>query len=464
MEDPIGLLVTVVRFVLLLTVLIMVHEAGHFFSARAFGVKVLEFGWGFPPRAFGLYTGRTPVRLPEDVWLIGFHSRDQVRPGMKVRVYSSSGSDGALTALAVEGLFGGTASRDLSLEEALGKEVLVHEGKVRDVRGDTLVLADMVYTINWLPLGGFVRMAGENNPNVPWSLASRSPLTRFTVLAAGSAMNVVLPVVLFVFLFAAPEERYEGRVLIAGVAQESPAERAGLQSGDIILEADGHRVYNTQTLQTRILLNLGKETEFLVMRPERLITGSFGFGADTGPVDTAVRDTEPFTVLLVPRWAPPEGQGNVGIQIRTIQGQVVSQPGNILTAIPNGFVRMWEMLVLLKNEILSWFAGSGGPQFAGPVGIAQISDEVAEAGWRPLVIFAALLSLNLAIINLLPLPALDGGRIVFVALEWARGGKRVPPEREGLVHAVGFAVLIGVIVIITFFDVSRIIAGNSIAN
>ena len=125
---------------------------------------------------------------------------------------------------------------------------------------------------------------------------------------------------------------------------------------------------------------------------------------------------------------------------------------------------MWEMLVLLKNEILSWFAGSGGPQFAGPVGIAQISEEVAEAGWRPLVIFAALLSLNLAIINLLPLPALDGGRIVFVALEWARGGKRVPPEREGLVHAVGFAVLIGVIVVITFFDVSRIIAGNSITN
>ena len=177
-----------------------------------------------------------------------------------------------------------------------------------------------------------------------------------------------------------PEERYEGRVLIAGVAQESPAERAGLLGGDIILEADGHEVYNTETLRYRILLNLGQETDFLVMRPERLITGSFGFSADAGPVDDAVRDTEPFAVRLVPRWDPPEGQGNVGVQIRTIEGRVVSHSGNVLTAIPNGFVRMWETVSLFRNEVTSWFAGSSGPQFAGPVGIAQVSEEVAEAG------------------------------------------------------------------------------------
>lgn len=463
MEDPFGLVVTIVRFVLLLTVLIMIHEAGHFFSARAFGVKVLEFGWGFPPRAFGLYTGRTRIAISPNARLWDVHGLDHLRPGMKVRVHSISDATGALTALAIEGPYDSRA-RDARVVTTDGKEVLVHEGKIREIDGDTLVLADMVYSINWLPIGGFVRMAGENNPNVPWSLASKSPLKRFTVLAAGSAMNLALPVLLFIFLFAAPEERYEGRVLVMAVAQESPAERAGLQGGDIILEADGHRVYNTETLRYRILLNLGNETEFLVMRPERLITGSFGFGADSGPVDSAVRDTEPFSVTLAPRWAPPEGEGNVGVQIRTIEGRVVSHSGNILTAIPNGFVRMWEMLALFKNEILSWFAGSGGPQLAGPVGIAQVSEEVAEAGWRPLIIFAALLSLNLGILNLLPLPALDGGRIVFVGLEWVRGGKRVPPEREGLVHALGFAFLIGVIVIITFYDLSRIIQGNSIAN
>lgn len=464
MEDLLSLLVTVVRFLLLLTALIMVHEAGHFFTARAFGVKVLEFGWGFPPRAFGLYTGRTQVRMPVDVRLIDVPSPDQFRPGMKVRVYSRAGDGGALTALAIEGPYKGPRSPDSTLEQALGKDILTHEGKIREIGEDTLTLADMVYSINWLPLGGFVRMAGENNPNVPWSLANKGPLKRFTVLAAGSAMNLVLPALLFVFLFAAPEERYEGRVLVMSVGQESPAEMAGLRGGDVILEADGHTVYNTETLRYRILLNLGQETEFLVMRPERLITGGLGLGADAGPVDVTVRDTEPFTVHLVPRWDPPEGQGNVGIQIRTIEGRVVSHSGNILTAIPNGFVRMWEMLVLFKNEILTWFAGSSGPQLAGPVGIAQVSDQVAEAGWRPLVVFAALLSLNLAIVNLLPLPALDGGRIVFVALEWARGGKRIPPEREGLVHAVGFALIIGAIAVITYNDVVRILSGASIAN
>ena len=464
MEDALGLLVTIVRFVLLLTVLIMVHEAGHFFSARAFKVKVLEFGWGFPPRMFGIYTGRTLLSIPADVYMVDLAGREHLRPGMRVRVHAGALADGALSAIAIEGPYKGNRPPNATLQEALGKEIVTLEGKVREAGEDSMVLADMVYSINWLPLGGFVRMAGENNPDIPWSLASKGPLTRFTVLAAGSAMNIVLPVVLFVFLFAVPEERYEGRVLIAGVAQESPAERAGLQGGDIILEADGHEVYNTETLRYRILLNLGQETDFLVMRPERLITGSFGFSADAGPVDTAVRDTEPFTVRLVPRWDPPEGQGNVGVQIRTIEGRVVSYSGNVLTAIPNGFVRMWETVSLFRNEVTSWFAGSSGPQFAGPVGIAQVSEEVAEAGWRPLLVFAALLSINLAIVNMLPLPALDGGRIVFVALEWVRGGKRIPPEREGVVHAVGFAVLIGIIAVITYFDIVRIAQGNSITN
>ena len=464
MEDVLGLLVTVVRFLLLLTVLIMVHEAGHFYSARAFGVKVLEFGWGFPPRLFGLYTGRTRVLLHPGVRLINLQGMDNLHPGMRVRLHSGVLDDGTLSAMIIEAPSEGGRFLSTPLSDSSTQDVLVHEGKLREINEDALVVADMAYTVNLLPIGGFVKMAGENNPNVPWSLASKGPLTRFTVLAAGSAMNVVLPVVLFIFLFAAPQEQWEGRVLINLVAPDSPAERAGLQGGDIILEAGGHEVYNTQTLKYRILLNLGEETEFLVMRPERLVTGGIGFGADAGPVDANFRDTEPFSVRLVPRWAPPEGEGNVGIQIRTIEGQVVTRSGNVLTAVPYGFVRMWETVVLLRNEVLGWFIGSGGPQLAGPVGIAEISNEVAEAGWRPLVVFAALLSINLAIINLLPLPALDGGRIVFVALEWIRGGKRIPAEREGLVHAVGFALLIGVIAVITYADVSRIVQGNSIAN
>ncbi len=99
---------------------------------------------------------------------------------------------------------------------------------------------------------------------------------------------------------------------------------------------------------------------------------------------------------------------------------------------------------------------------AGPVGIAQITGEVAKAGISPLLEFAAFLSINLAIINLFPLPALDGGRIAFVLLEWVRRGKRISPKREGLIHAIGFALLMAAFLAITYRDIARIIGGDSL--
>ena len=373
-------MVTVLIFLGVLSVLILIHEAGHFFTARAFGVKVLEFGMGYPPRLLSFTKGET------------------------------------------------------------------------------------TYSLNLLPLGGFVKLMGEEDPSDPRSLAGKGVLTRFTVLSAGAFMNFILPIILFTFIFMIPQDRFEGRVLISGVSEGSPAQMAGLQGGDIVLKVDGHDVYNTQDLAYRIRLQLGDETTWQVMRPERLITGSFGIGGEPGLVQPLIRDTEPFTIKLVPRWKPPAGEGNAGVQIRTIEGQIVSRSDPFWEAIPNGFVRMWEMLVLFRNEVAGWIIGANSPQLAGPVGIAQVTGEVAQAGWIPLVELTALLSLNLAILNILPIPALDGGRILFVAIEWVRRGKRISPEREGLVHLVGFAVLISTIVVISYFDIARIIQGNSLTN
>ena len=455
--------VTALQFLLLLTALIMLHEAGHFFSARALGAKVLEFGWGFPPRALGLYTGRTPVVLHPEAVFENVSGREQLRPGMLVRVHSLVGDDDVLQAHVIE-----TPDRSGKLPPATapapGQQdgMLVHEGKIRAIDGDRMLLADMLYSVNWLPLGGFVRMAGENNHRIPLSLAAKSIPARLTVLAAGSVINLALPVLLFMFLFAIPEERYEGRVQITSVNDGSPAQLAGMQGGDVILEADGHAVYDTESLRYRILLNLGQETEFLVMRPERLVTGGLGLGSDAGPVDGAVRDTPPFSVNAAPRWDPPDGEGNLGVQIRTVDGQIVARSSPLWRAVPDGFVRAWEMGVLFRNEIASWFLDDRGPEVLGPVGIAQVTGEAVDAGWRPLVFFAALLSLNLGVVNLLPLPALDGGRIVFVLLEWVRGGRRIPPEREGVVHALGFSLLLGVIAVVTLLDVTRILQGGSV--
>ena len=120
----------------------------------------------------------------------------------------------------------------------------------------------------------------------------------------------------------------------------------------------------------------------------------------------------------------------------------------------------WDSLTLAKNQVVALFKGGEGPSFAGPVGIAQATGEVVEeSGWTPLLEFAALLSLNLGIINLLPIPMVDGGRVVFVLIEVARRGKRVAPEKEAIVHLVGLAFILTLAVVVTYLDVARIVTG-----
>jgi regulator of sigma E protease len=118
--------------------------------------------------------------------------------------------------------------------------------------------------------------------------------------------------------------------------------------------------------------------------------------------------------------------------------------------------------VLAKNEISRWIVGSASPQLAGPIGIAQLSGQAASLGTLAFLSFAAFLSINLAIINILPIPMLDGGRLMFVILEWVRRGKRVSPKREGFVHLVGFMLLLSMIVIISYYDIERLIQGRSL--
>jgi regulator of sigma E protease len=131
-------------------------------------------------------------------------------------------------------------------------------------------------------------------------------------------------------------------------------------------------------------------------------------------------------------------------------------------AVPAGFTHSWEILVLFKNEIVGWFVRNTAPQLAGPIAIAQITGEVYKAGISPLLEFMALISINLGIFNLLPFPGLDGGRLVFVLLEWVRRGKRISPQKEGLVHLIGFLTLIVLILVISYFDIARIINGGSL--
>lgn len=351
------MLITILAFLGVLAIVIIAHELGHFATAKACGVKVEEFGLGFPPR------------------LLSFK------------------------------------------------------------RGETR------YSLNAIPLGGFTKMAGEEDPEVERSLASKGIGTRLLVLSAGSIMNAILPFLLLSIAFMIPHNVVVGQVAVEEVAENSPAAMAGIKAGDIIISINDKPINNTSDLSRYIQMNLGGEITILVEHS----------------------DASQEEVELVPRWRPPEGEGAVGIVISTLEPTVERQSYPFWRAIPMGVSQTIETLVLFKNAILSLFIGTasiGG--VAGPVGIAQITGEVAKAGISPLLEWTAFFSLNLAILNLLPLPALDGGRITFVLLEWVRRGKRISPKREGLVHLIGFFMLMAFILAVTYQDIIRIISGEGL--
>lgn len=457
-------IIAVASFVPMLLLLVVVHELGHFWSARAFGIKVLEFGVGYPPRAFGIYTGKTETRLtPGTVCLNA--SMGEIRPGQVVRVLSGENAEGQLEARFVElrrsgqarGLMGslaglagfGRSSRSgddagqpprRTLDDVHSDEFLRHEGRVREVLPDQIVLADMIYTVNWLPLGGFVRLSGENNPAAPQSLARRGLGQRAIVLAAGSAMNAIFPIVAFAIMFMVPHtELVGGSAEITAVAPNSPAEAAGLLAGDRIVQVGDRSEVSPQDLPAEVRLAAGTEMTWVVER-----------------------DGQQRLAQVTPRVDPPPGQGAVGITFSVVGQEEVRRIEPPWTAVGLGVTSTWDMITLMGREIRGWFGGGRGPELSGPIGIAQITGEVTrEGGIQGWVLVAILLSINLAVLNILPIPMLDGGRLLFVFIEWVRGGKRVPSDKEGLVHLIGFVALLALVIAISANDIMRLVRGIS---
>ena len=439
-----GILIAVGAFVPLLLLLVVVHEWGHFVTAKAYGVKVLEFGVGYPPKAWGFYTGKTTVLIDQNTQFVNLGGLNDLRNGQLLRVSSSEDTNGNLVARIIEAPERGSKPKGPeSLQELGNDEYLNHAGKVREVSGNSIILADMLYSLNWVPLGGFVKLAGESNPAVPKSLASKGVIPRAVVLAAGSFMNAILPIVIFTLLFMLPHEvpvGDTGDVTVTSISPGSAAETAGLQAGDIIARADGRIMQRTPALSESIQLSRGSPMDWLINR-----------------------DGVPQVVEVTPRFDESENRWLVGVGLELTNFPVESRSEPPWTAVGLAFSNTWEILVLLKQEVSGWISGEKAPDLAGPVGIAQITGQVTqEMGLRGWLLLAVLFSINLAILNILPIPMLDGGRLLFVAIEWVRGGKRIPPEKEGLVHLIGFVVLIGLIVLISANDINRLIQGGSL--
>ena len=384
----------------ILTFLVFVHELGHFAVAKKLGIKVTEFGFGFPPRIWGIKKGET------------------------------------------------------------------------------------LYSVNIIPLGGFVKMVGEEDPSEQRSFARQPLIHRISVLIAGPLMNLFITILIFTVLLALPHDKHVGIVTVGSVAPHSPAVEAGIRPGDAILGVNGESVENHVDLVKIIQSQKGKETSLTLRRnassPVSGLTSSPDFS-----------HTE--TVILTPRKSPPHltvvesitdpnsevtladaksydnsleigdtlSQGAVGVLIGTSGSKIVKDTIPVWEALPQSLTRIVDTVKFTFVGLSEWIGGGEDPGLAGPIGIAQVTGEVANIGITPVLELTALISISLALVNILPIPALDGGRLLFILIEGARGGKRIPPRIEGIIHMAGFATLIGLIVVMSYFDVLRIISGGT---
>ena len=316
------------------------------------------------------------------------------------------------------------------------------------------------YALYPLMFGGFVRLEGEEGPSN--ALASegktsfweRGRKQRMIVIAAGVMMNVVLAIFGFMLLYSivgVPVRRVE-RATVVEVQKGTPAMTAGLLKDDRIVAVEGRGV-TANEFPLLMKSWAGIEVRMLVERG----TGTYLFeGIVPGPVQQVV-------VQLVPRQNPPEGQGPVGVLIanypylETVQCSIlkVQCTGKIVAAgVESTAVWVERVFEGLRGIGKSLVAGKAPEGVSGPVGIYRLVDVVSQGGVLPLIELTAVLSVNLAVFNLLPVPALDGGRILFIWLEWARK-KRFEPEFEKKVNSWGMAFLLALLAAITLQDVIR---------
>lgn len=364
---------TIIIFILILGLLVLVHELGHFVVARRNGITAHEFGFGFPPRLFGVYKdGKKRWRF---VW----------------------------------------GSKHIETKNT-------------------------IYSMNWFPIGGFVKIKGEDGSgqDQPDSFAGKSAWVRVKVLLAGVAMNFVLAWVLLSagFMIGSYEDVSGGnvsdsKIIINMVSKGSPAEAMGLRMGDEIVSG-----------------SKGPEIAFKTVKDVQDFIGS-NKGEEI--VLEIRRGGEIQELKGIPRSETPDGQGLLGIGLAEVA--VVKHP--FFESLYLGVVEIKNIFILMALTIKELIFGkTEGVDVTGIIGIAVYTGQIIPLGVVQILRFIAILSLNLGIINAFPFPALDGGRVLFVLIEKIKGSP-VSERVEQAFHTAGFMLLILLMVVVTFKDIIR---------
>ena len=354
---------TLVLFIATFTVIVAVHEFGHFAAARLLGMKVLEFAFGFPPRLAGIRRGETE------------------------------------------------------------------------------------YTINWIPFGGFVRILGQDDFTIrqqgtgdPRSFTSRPWWAQAIVLAAGVFMNFVLAILILTVAFMTGTTAPTGDVRVFDVRPNSPAAASGIKVGDIVVDVDGTPIHTARSMITLTAKAAQKQQEISI---------------------DVTRDGRPLPpIKAIPRAEPPEGEGPLGVQLEEVQAPVAVPLGQAFGSAVGLTGDVVGQIVALPGQLVAQRAtpAGGAPVVGGPIEIFRVTGQVAQFGIPTFLKLVGVLSVNLGVINIIPFPGLDGGRLFFVLLG-ALLRRRLSPQVEAVIHAVGFVLLLGLLVVVSISDIRRAIGG-----
>ncbi len=412
------MIATILGLIISLSILIFVHELGHYAAAKLSGIVVEEFGFGYPPRllAFWRTKGKIVIDGQEIVIPRSIKLPEGLQARSAVRYETETDSKGRLVLTRIQ-------------------EVDPAAGQVGSGGYIEFLDPGTVFSLNAIPFGGFAKMLGEEDPTFPGSLASKSKRTRVFVLSAGALMNLLTAVLFFALAFAlgGPAIADPQNAVVTTVAPGSPAEEVGLQPNDVILQADGVEILAVADLPAYVQEHLGEPIRLTVRRGDEIIE-----------------------ISVTPRLNPPPGEGAIGIGLAprtTVQRYPLPQ------ALWMGLqqtVRMAGFIFTVPIQIIKGLIPAELARPVGPVGVGQMVGDAVNYSldtgwWFPVMQLMGSLSVALAVTNLLPLPGLDGGRILFIIVEGVRG-RRVDPAKEGLVHLIGMAFLVALMLLITWQD------------
>lgn len=435
-------LITVVSFVLVLGVLVFFHELGHYLAARRSGIVVEEFGMGYPPRIVKLFrydgTDFTLNLLP----LGGFaRMKGEDAGDMSPGAFNSASKRGRAFTLLAGPLMNLVLAIILFATSFMvgGSEILLAYPQLVDQPSATATALGLQAGDVLLKAGGsdaFVNAIANAPIRTTWDAPAGGPVD-LTVLRNGTSATLPAADGAQVEKFLETQSDYVGVMTtrIEQTAPESPAEQAGLLPGDLVYEVNDTVITLDTQLGAVVQTQAGNELTLTVLRDNALVA-----------------------TQMTPRTNPPAGQGALGVQIGPMSTYA---PMPFFQSVWQGVVSTFSYIGLvleLPVQLIMGQMSAEAAQLSGPVGIARevggaVNSSITYGVLWPILRLSAVLSAALAITNLLPLPALDGGRLLFILIEWIRG-RRVSPEREGMVHMIGFMLLLSLMLIITVRDIS----------